>query len=439
VPTKTIPNVDINIQLHGIQNDFVSCQDFAVALITGVGYGKGVAICAKVLLQALEEPGSQICVTAPTIPMLRDATLLTWWKLCPRDLVDYSKQEQTITFKHLGFRDGSRVVFRSTSEPDTLRGMNLCTWAMDEAAFSSYEAWRIGLARVRLPGYRRQMLLGTTPKGFNWCYDLFGNPKTRRSGYTLFRAASYQNPHLDDEFVAEMYRDYGETLFKQEVEGDFVSHMGLVYHNFDVDTHVGTYPWDPTRPTYLGVDFGFVNPYSIIAIQMDQYGRVFIVDEEYRTNVNDEDMVSLLRGRPYWGKLSDVVCDNANPDRIDRLRRLIGVATPAEKGRISTGITQVRSMLDKDSVLGTPMIFVDKRCDSIIKEFNQYAYAEDRENRNTDETPIDKNNHSLSALRYWITTKWSRNAGIKRENKPSPTRIMPYQRIGTRLYTQRAK
>jgi phage terminase large subunit len=308
---------------------------------------------------------------------------------------------------------------------------------MDEAAFSPYEAWRIGLGRVRLPGFRRMMLLGTTPKGYNWIYELFADRKTRRPGYVLLKAASYENPWLDEDYIAEMYRDYGETLFQQEVEGDFVAHMGLVYNNFDNEIHVGNFKWDKNRPTFLSVDFGFINPYSMIALQMDAHGRVFVVDEEYRIGVNDEGMVDLLRAKPYWGHLQDVVCDNANPDRIDRLRSLIGTATPCDKGRISTGITTVRSLLDKDPVLGTPMIFVDRSCDSIIKEFKQYTYAEERENRNTDETPIDKNNHSLSALRYFITTKWSRTAGQQIAVPTPAPRIMPYQRIGQRPYAAR--
>lgn len=363
-----------------------------------------------------------------TYPLLRDSTLRTWWDVCPRTMVDWSASELVATFKYLGYNGGSRVSFRNTTHPDLLRGTNLGFWAMDEGTLSAFQAWLIGIARVRLLNYHRQLFVATSPRGFDWVYDTFVGKE--RPNYHYYRVASYENPFLPMDMLQSMLETYSATLYKQEVEGMFVQFEGAVFPSFDPAVHCGVYKYKPGIPVWLAVDFGYTNPYGVLALQLDAHGRIFVFDEEYRTKCTDEDMTSIMRAKPYWKDVMGGVADSAEPDRIERLAKLGWPIKSAKKSTIPTMIESIRVLLEQDRVLQTPMLLIDSSCESLINEFKLYMYPDDKVERNLREIPIDRYNHLISSLFYYVGTFWNRMAGIELPSGPQERKVMSFQRIG---------
>lgn len=84
--------------------------------------------------------------------------------------------------------------------------------------------WDIMIGRLREnPG---RAWLTTTPKGFDWIYDLF---VTRQlADYDLIRSTSRQNPYLPADFVATLEGTYAGQFRQQEIEGEFVQPEGAL-------------------------------------------------------------------------------------------------------------------------------------------------------------------------------------------------------------------
>jgi len=61
------------------------------------------------------------------------------------------------------------------------------------------------------------------------------------------------------------------------------SRENVVFAQFDPDTHVRPVDYDPNLPLYRALDFGFVNPFVCLWIQVDADGLVRIIDEYVRS------------------------------------------------------------------------------------------------------------------------------------------------------------
>ncbi|MDP2662638.1 MAG: phage terminase large subunit [Dehalococcoidia bacterium] len=212
------------IQLFAKQGAFVADPTRHVCVVTGVGGGKTRGGAVKLLRYIAEHPGSWGVVTAPTFPMLRDATLQTIREVWPPELLRGFHPGEM----RLDVPNGSVVLFRSTDEPDRLRGPNLAFVWMDEAAQSKHEAFRVLQGRIRQHGYPGQMWLTTTPRGFDWIWEEFAKEEGRE-GYALHHWSARDNPYLPPEYIKTLEESYPEELALQEIEGLFTIVSGTPY------------------------------------------------------------------------------------------------------------------------------------------------------------------------------------------------------------------
>lgn len=167
--------------------------------------------------------GSRGIVTAPSYPMLRDATMRTWLDMARQHGLLQSFRSGDMTAK---CRNGLEVMFRSTGDdeggPDRLRGPNVGWFYADELAMSPHEAWLILIGRLReAPG----LGAGTTsPRGFNWLWSLFHDGG---QDYEIVTASTRTNQFLPTEYVGSLERSYDDHWRKQEIEGLFVAMTGF--------------------------------------------------------------------------------------------------------------------------------------------------------------------------------------------------------------------
>ena len=213
--------------------------------IGGIGSGKTMAGCAELFKP--EYHNTVGAVIAPTFPMLRDATLRTFQSMCEtwevqgaKVLKDFRRGDMTAELQ-----TGTTILFRSADDPERLRGPNLGFFYLDEAALMSRRTWDIMIGRLReAPG---RAWLTTTPKGYNWIYDLFVT--SQLEGYNLIRSSTKQNPYLPVDFVATLERTYAGQFRRQEVEGEFVKPEGALAqrHWFEV---VDAVPVDAKRARF---------------------------------------------------------------------------------------------------------------------------------------------------------------------------------------------
>jgi PBSX family phage terminase large subunit len=429
----------LKFQFYEKQRRFVFDPTRYVAFYGGIGTGKTRGGCIKGLLKALKNPGSFGVITAPTYPMLRDATKRTFLEICPRELIAFNNETSNVVGIHTPSGKVSEIYFRSTSDPDSLRGPNLLWFYMDEAALSDYDAWLILMGRLRLkPETEQQGFITTTPRGYNWVYDNFGGTDLDEE-YRAWHATTEENIFLPKSFVKSIYNQYKGSFAEQELAGKFVAFEGLVYGDlFDPQIHLLEKDWMkndggflPNIPVDLAWDFGYPNPEAVLAIQQDGSGNVYIIDCEYHTHTLTEDIAAILRSKTWFSEISDCICDEARPDSITRLSNLGLPARPSQKGRILDGIQIVRSLLNKDVATQKPILHIHPSCDSLIQEFGQYRWPDKKTqdlSENYKELPIDAANHALDALRYWAILKWlPPSQSVPMDRKKRSRRIFAYQ------------
>lgn len=377
-----MPN--LTFDLYPAQDDFVQCRDRFTALIGGIGSGKSHAGAVKDILAASE--GRTLgMVTAPTYPMLRDATLRTFLDLAGPLVRDFHKSEMLATMVN-----GSEVLFRSADNPDRLRGPNLHWWHGDEGALYGKDVWPIMIGRLRAGGKAGRAWVTTTPKGRNWLYE-------RQGEIAIFRARTRDNPFLASEFVVSLEASYTGQFARQELEGEFVTFEGLVYEDFDRGKHV-VERGGPWARVILACDEGYTNPAVMLVIGADHDGRLHVLDEFYRRRVLQGDVVAAATRLCHQYRIGEIVVDPSAAGLIAEMRA-DGLAVQEARNAVFDGIQRVKQALACAGD-GRPRLTISPSCANTLAEMESYVWKDGRDG--VRDEPEKVNDHAMDALRYGV-------------------------------------
>lgn len=140
-----------------------------------------------------------------------------------------------------------------------------------------------------------------------------------------------------------------------------------------------------------GLDFGYSNdPTAIVAVY--KYNGGYILDEiTFSKGLQNSQIAMILKNQ----KSAVIVADSAEPKSIDELLLNDLTVIPSKKGpdSIKNGIDVVQQQ----------QISVTKRSVNIWKEYNNYAWFEDKDGKTLNK-PKGGFDHSMDALRYAITS-----------------------------------
>ena len=85
--------------------------------------------------------------------------------------------------------------------------------------------------------------------------------------------------------------------------------------------------------------------------------------------------------------------------------------------RIQDGIDRLRTFL-RDPAGGEPRLTLAPACRALMQEFGSYRYHEVRDGRPISELPIDRDNHAIKALAYWLYDRFGSVARPRRTYRP---------------------
>lgn len=389
------------------QTVFVDDKNDETAYVGGVGSGKTASGVIRAKRHVEEwNPGVQGAIVSPTVPMLRNVIVpeLRKWGLLDRAGVEYKSSENRIEYPN-----GSTVILESANNNrkiERLRGLNLAWAWMDEAAFHKDKVHSILNDRLRVGEYRN-LFATTTPRGFNWVYDAFGDidgdeeelPDGRvvrsHSTTSILGVSTRSNPANPDDYIERQERQRSGEAFEQEIEGKFVSFEGLVYKWFDDDNRRQTDELpEAYDQTIYGIDWGGSAPTAIVCLRQsgDEW---FVVDEFYERRVVNETIIAELERMVDEYGNGPIYCDTNEPRAIEQLRRESFPAREADKS-VETGIRYVSSLRNR--------LAVANHCQNVIDEFNQYQYK----NGGDSDDVLKENDHAMDALRYALFTHSNR-------------------------------
>lgn len=390
----------LDLTAYEQQAQFITSTAPNVAFVAGIGSGKSHSLCTRGAMLAMGElPGVNVptpnvgVITAPTFPMLRDATLRTFMEVAAPFIADYNKSDMIVRMIN-----GSEVFFRSASDPDKLRGPNILWWGGDEAALYGARVWPIMIGRTRQFGLAGYRMLATTPRGRNWVWKTFAGRERDGERYQLINAPTWANPFLSDDFVRDLIENYDADMIRQELLGEFLANEGIIYSEFDPDFHIFTRLPDATPHVLAGVDFGFVNASVIVVGAIGPDGDVTVIHEDYRRHRTDEDLaLAAEQIRDAFG-VDTFYCDPSNPNGIQLMQRR-GVRAVGADNDVMAGINATKTLM-KRHANGRTRFRLHSDCVYLASELQQYEWLVTKDGLR--DQPKKSNDHAADALRYLV-------------------------------------
>ena len=110
----------------------------------------------------------------------------------------------------------------------------------------------------------------------------------------------------------------------------------MVFSEFDPAIHVRPVDYDPNLPLYRTLDFGFINPFVCLWIQVDHDGIVRVIDEYVRSRATIDAHAEQIKARTPCPEeqVTATFCDPAGAGSNDvtgtsavRELRALGIAT----------------------------------------------------------------------------------------------------------------
>jgi len=189
------------------------------------------------------------------------------------------------------------------------------------------------------------------------------------------------------------------------------SRENMVFDEFDPATHVQQLDYDPNLPLYRTLDFGFVNPFVCLWIQVDEQGIVRVIDEYIRSRATvdvhaeeiksrtpiDEEQVAATFCDPAGKSVNDVTGTS-----IVRELRTLGIVTRFRRSGILEGIELIRRAIRAGD--GKSSLVISPRCQRLIEAMRCYHYPESGSRAGAGELPLKDGlyDHPIDALRYFF-------------------------------------
>lgn len=293
------------IYITPAQAKIMGCRKKSRIVNAGRRFGKSFLSGYEALAQALNKPGSVIQYIAPTLPMGRDIMWNGWIKKdnhVPDQYIAKKNEQQMI----LEFKNGSTFQIKTADDPDSLRGTGLDLVIIDEAAMiKDPDFWETITPNLSDKWHDGRALIISTPKGYNWFYDLFQKAKydpDYRDEWEAFQFTSMEGGNIDPAFIEKKRRTMTKKMFEQEFCASFETMSNRVYYNFDRDLNsVEAADWyGQCGDVHVGIDFN-VNPMTAVcfALDKDERHRQMLVafDEVVDRNSDTQALANILKER----------------------------------------------------------------------------------------------------------------------------------------------
>jgi phage terminase large subunit len=174
--------------------------------------------------------------------------------------------------------------------------------------------------------------------------------------------------------------------------------------------HVREVDFDPDLAVYRTLDFGYVNPFVCLWIQVGADGVVRVVDEYVCYKATIEVNASEIKKRTPGGEQSVAAtfCDPSGSGVNDvtgtssvRELRSLGIEARYRRSRIFEGLEKIRRALRSGD--GKSTLIISPRCRRLIEAMRCYHYRESGSGA-IGELPVKDGiyDHPIDALRYFF-------------------------------------
>ncbi len=213
-----------------------------------------------------------------------------------------------------------------------------------------------------------------------------------------------------DDCITQMRRA-SRAGFEAEMLCRRPSLENVVFADFDPDIHVRPCDYDPNLPLYRALDFGFINPFVCLWLQVDSDGIIRVIDEYVRSRATIDVHAAEIKARTPCTEeqVFATFCDPAGAGVNDvtgtsvvRELRTLGIVTRFKRSGILDGIELIRRAIRSGD--GKSTLVISPRCPRLIEAMRSYHYPDPSHAGLAGELPLKDGvyDHPIDALRYFF-------------------------------------
>ena len=364
----------------------------------GRGSGKSFSVNALLVMLTYEQ-GHTILFTRYTLTS-------AYISIIP-EFIDKLEQFGSVADFHItkdeiiNKKTGSKIIFRGikTSSGDQTANLKslqgITTWVVDEAEElvdeQKFDTIDLSVRQQGKPNRIILILNPTTKEHF--IYRRFFEDRGVQEGSnitkenTTYIHTTYKDniDNLSESYIQqiEQMRERRPEKYKQQMLGAWLNKAeGVIFNNWSVGEfkHISTSVW--------GQDYGFAaDPSTLVEVNIDSSNkRIYLKECFYLQRLTTSQIAQLNLKHAREGL---IIGDSAEPRLLSEIKAKGCNVRPSIKGQGS--VTYGISLLQDYDIIVSP------DSTNLIKELNNYRWLERKSN-----TPIDKYNHLIDAVRYAV-------------------------------------
>ena len=235
----------MNLKLSKTQYQFITSNTKGTIFLSCIGGGKSYSLVLRSILNGFDN--IRTLFVSFSVANLKDNILPVFYELFERlgkkegrDFNVVKSPHITINIKNTG-GTFTEILLRTGSHPDRLRGLSVGSFMIDEAReLYNRDIFDILIGRLRQPGLvNLQWYIGTTTRSKDWVYDLLEqegltgifeerNRVLSNDYLTVLRTTIDEVPHLTDEYVDYLKRNYSSRFALQELYATILDDIGEI-------------------------------------------------------------------------------------------------------------------------------------------------------------------------------------------------------------------
>lgn len=387
-----ILNIDEDI-VNPIYKDFVfNDLDFSEYFIYGgAGSGKSYAVAQHLLFRCLSQKYFRCIYIRKIHRTIRNSQFRLF-----KDLINEYNLSKLFEIKESDMSikckiNGNNLIAIGLDDPEKIKSIHNPNIAwIEEATDLNLKDYLQILTRLRVKGAKNYIISTFNPVSINhWLYNYINQNSDM---FYVLNTTLDVNKFIPEEYVKNLDRmkdinpDY-YNVYRNGIWGG--SNTELIFSNNISTDDLNNFEFD-----IFGIDFGYVNPTSLIGVKFDFDNYIIYAEEflyESRLDINE-----LFKKIQPIVKDSLIFADSASPGMIEFLYNSGLNIYKADKN-VEQGIKFLQSY----------DIIVDKESKNLLYELNNYKWSKDKDGRLIDK-PVKINDHAIDALRYAAYTYFTK-------------------------------
>ena len=365
----------------------------------GAGSGKSHFVVQKMVLKYLKYPNRKCLVIRKVSNTLRDSifalfkSVLGDWKL-------YGQCEIRETLLTIDLPNGSQFIFKGLDENEKIKSIaNIDDIIVEECTELTLDDFTQLNLRLRSKNVFNQLVCMFNPVSkSNWVYNMWFNEAIpyNHDNTVILHTTFKDNKFLPADYIAALLEMEitNFTYYKIYALGEFATLDKLIFTKWKEQCfdYREILKGNSNVEAVFAVDFGYTNdPTAFVCVLIDKIDKnLWIFDEFQEKGLTNDEIAKRITDMGF--RKEKIIGDSAEPKSIEELKRNgLERVCGATKGKdsILNGIQYIQQF----------NVIIHSKCNYIIDEFRNYTWKKDKNNIYIN-TPIDKFNHGIDALRY---------------------------------------